>query len=110
MDNEALYYICHKCLCIERPSYDNLNRFITKIISSMTASLRFGGELNVDLSEFKTNLVPFPRSHFMMSSMAAIVNNSFNPVIGVKPWCNFTASYDAKSDRQKQGNLWWQEK
>eukprot|EP01083_Nonionella_stella_P062143 161656_1 len=73
LDNEALYDICHKCLDIERPSYDNLNRLITKIISSMTASLRFGGELNVDLSEFQTNLVPFPRLHFMMSSMAPIV-------------------------------------
>ena len=27
----------------------------------MTASLRFDGALNVDLNEFQTNLVPFPR-------------------------------------------------
>ena len=39
----------------------------------MTASLRFEGELNVDLNEFQTNLVPFPRLHFMLTSMAPVV-------------------------------------
>merc|ERR1712060_903923 len=35
-------------------------------------SLRFEGELNVDLNEFQTNLVPFPRLHFMITSMAPV--------------------------------------
>eukprot|EP01083_Nonionella_stella_P019917 55293_1 len=39
----------------------------------MTASLRFEGELIVDLNEFQTNLVPFPRLHFMITSMATVV-------------------------------------
>ena len=36
----------------------------------MTASLIFEGELNVDLSqnEFQTNLVPFSRLHFMITT------------------------------------------
>merc|ERR1712241_596590 len=72
-DNEAIYEICQKWLDVKRPSYDNLNRLITKTISSMTASLRFDGELNMDLGEFQTNLVPFPRLHFMITSMAPIV-------------------------------------
>jgi len=72
LDNEAIYEICQKWLDVRRPSYDNLNRLITKTISSMTASLRFDGELNVDLNEFQTNLVPFPRLHFMITSMAPI--------------------------------------
>jgi tubulin alpha len=73
LDNEAIYEICQKWLDRKRPSYDNLNRLITKTISSMTASLRFEGELNVDLNEFQTNLVPFPRLHFMITSMAPVV-------------------------------------
>jgi len=73
LDNEAIYEICQRNLDIRRPSYDNLNRLITKTISSMTASLRFDGQLNVDLAEFQTNLVPFPRLHFMISSMAPIM-------------------------------------
>jgi tubulin alpha len=74
LDNEAIYGICQKKLAIPRPSYDNLNRLITKVISSMTASLRFEGELNVDLNEFQTNLVPFPRLHFMTTGMAPILS------------------------------------
>jgi len=74
LDNEAIYGICQKRLSIPRPDYDNLNRLITKVISSMTASLRFEGELNVDLNEFQTNLVPFPRLHFMTTGMAPIVS------------------------------------
>ena len=35
-------------LDIERPSYANLNRLIGQIVSSITASLRFDGALNVD--------------------------------------------------------------
>ena len=42
---------------MERPTYTNLNRLIAQIISSITASLRFDGALNVDLNEFQTNLV-----------------------------------------------------
>jgi tubulin alpha len=47
---------------------------ITKVISSMTTALRFTGELNVDLNEFQTNLVPFPRLHFMTTSLAPLLS------------------------------------
>jgi tubulin alpha len=76
IDNEACYETCQKNLAIPRPSYENLNRLISKVISSMTASLRFEGEMNVDLNEFQTNLVPFPRLHFMTSGMAPILPKS----------------------------------
>merc|ERR1712195_396691 len=33
---------------------------------TLTASLRFDGALNVDITEFQTNLVPYPRIHFML--------------------------------------------
>merc|ERR1712165_266519 len=56
LDNEAIYAICQKQLDLDRPSYRDLNMIIGKVISSMTASLRFDGELNVDLGEFQTNL------------------------------------------------------
>ena len=61
VDNEAIYDICRRNLDIERPTYTNLNRLIAQIVSSITASLRFDGALNVDLTEFQTNLVPYPR-------------------------------------------------
>ena len=52
LDNEAIYDICRRALDIERPTYTNLNRLIAQIISSLTASLRFDGALNVDITEF----------------------------------------------------------
>jgi len=73
-DNEAQYNICRRSLGVEHPTYVNLNRFIAQVISSMTASLRFDGALNVDMSEFQTNLVPYPRIHFLLSSYAPIVS------------------------------------
>jgi hypothetical protein len=36
--------------------------------------LRFDGALNVDITEFQTNLVPYPRIHFMLSSYAPIIS------------------------------------
>jgi len=74
LDNEACYDICQKKLGIAKPSYVDLNRIISKVISSMTAALRFDGELNVDMNEFQTNLVPFPRLHFMTTSLAPVIN------------------------------------
>jgi len=73
LDNEAVYNICNKALDLKTPTYDNLNRIIAKTISAMTASLRFDGELNVDLNEYQTNLVPFPRLHFMTNSLAPVI-------------------------------------
>ena len=72
VDTEALYDICRRNLDIERPTYTNLNRLISQVISSLTASLRFDGALNVDITEFQTNLAPCPRIHFLLTSYAPI--------------------------------------
>jgi len=74
VDNEAIYDICRRNLDIERPTYTNLNRLIGQIVSSITASLRFDGALNVDLTEFQTNLVPYPRIHFLLCSYAPLIS------------------------------------
>merc|ERR1711997_950878 len=73
LDNEAIYQICQVQLEQDRPSYADLNKVISKVVSSMTAALRFDGELNVDLGEFQTNLVPFPRLHFMTTGLAPVI-------------------------------------
>lgn len=74
VDNEAIFELCQKNLKIARPTYTNLNRLIAQVISSITASLRFDGALNVDLTEFQTNLVPYPRIHFPLACYAPTIS------------------------------------
>jgi len=74
LDNEALYTIC-TALKLDKIQYSHLNKLCAKSISCMTSALRFEGDLNVDMNEFQTNLVPFPRLHFMTSSYAPLTAN-----------------------------------
>ena len=50
VDNKAIFDICRRNLDIERPTFSNLKRLIGQVVSSITASLRFDGALNVDLA------------------------------------------------------------
>ncbi|XDV50816.1 hypothetical protein PO909_019825 [Leuciscus waleckii] len=75
VDNEAIFDICKRNLDIERPSYTNLNRLIGQIVSSITASLRFDGALNVDLTEFQTT----EKAYHEQLSVPEITNACFEP-------------------------------
>ncbi|KAH7284794.1 hypothetical protein KP509_34G070700 [Ceratopteris richardii] len=89
IENEALCEILDKMevrklrsptLYVPKPSkgkkhpsgkgFDAMNEIVANLLLHLTSSVRFDGSLNVDLNELTTNLVPFPKLHFLMSSMS----------------------------------------
>lgn len=73
LDNEAIYDICGNYLEVASPTYTNLNRVISQVVSSCTASFRFSGAINIDMIEFQTNLVPYPRIHFPLCTYSPLI-------------------------------------
>ncbi|CBF76125.1 uncharacterized protein ANIA_05082 [Aspergillus nidulans FGSC A4] len=76
MDNEAVYDICKRKLDIPRPGYNNLNRLNAWVGSSLTTSLHFNSDLNIDLNEFQTNLVPFPCIYYPLILYTPVISSS----------------------------------
>ncbi|KAI9226766.1 MAG: beta-tubulin isotype 2 [Piptocephalis tieghemiana] len=72
IDNEALYDICFRTLKLTTPTYGDLNHLVSMVMSGVTTSLRFPGQLNADLRKLAVNLVPFPRLHFFMVGFAPL--------------------------------------
>jgi len=96
LDNEAMYEICGKQLKLKKITYDHLNKVCAKSISCMTAALRFEGDLNVDMNEFQTNLVPFPRLHFMTSSYSPLTQME-KEISDSSVWEILETSFQAKN-------------
>lgn len=72
IDNEALYDICSRTLKLTNPTYGDLNHLVSAVMSGVTTSLRFPGQLNSDLRKLAVNMVPFPRLHFFMVGFAPL--------------------------------------
>jgi len=76
IDNDALHDITSKTLGIINPTYKDLNSLITSVMSGVTCSLRFPGQLNSDLRKLAVNLIPFPRLHFFLVGVAPLIQKS----------------------------------
>lgn len=56
----------------KREVFGKMNSIIGHLLSNLTCSMRFDGKLNVDLNEITMNMVPFPKLHFLISSMSPL--------------------------------------
>jgi tubulin beta len=63
-----------RTLKISNPSYGDLNQLVSTVMSGVTVSLRFPGQLNNDLRKLAVNMVPFPRLHFFMVGFAPLTS------------------------------------
>eukprot|EP00485_Elphidium_margaritaceum_P009558 CAMPEP_0202700884 /NCGR_PEP_ID=MMETSP1385-20130828/14025_1 /ASSEMBLY_ACC=CAM_ASM_000861 /TAXON_ID=933848 /ORGANISM="Elphidium margaritaceum" /LENGTH=569 /DNA_ID=CAMNT_0049358175 /DNA_START=57 /DNA_END=1766 /DNA_ORIENTATION=- len=80
LDNEAGYEMCQRHLQIPRPSYFNINRLIGKVSSAITCGLRFTGPQQFMINDMLTNLVPYPRLHFMTCGMGPMLADKADDV------------------------------
>lgn len=55
----------------EKP-FDKMNSIVANLLCNFTCSMRFEGKLNVDINDITMNLVPFPRLHFIASSISPL--------------------------------------
>jgi tubulin epsilon len=53
-------------------NFEKENSIVANVINNLTCSMRFEGDLNVDLNEITMNMVPFPRMHFLQSSISPL--------------------------------------
>jgi len=78
IDNEALYEICFRTLKLATPSYGDLNHLVSLVMSGITTSIRFPGQLNADLRKLAVNMIPFPRLHFFMVGFSPLTSRASN--------------------------------
>ena len=55
-------------------NFEKENSIVANVVNNLTCSMRFEGDLNVDLNEITMNMVPFPKMHFLQSSLSPLYN------------------------------------
>ncbi|KAH8796872.1 alpha tubulin [Flagelloscypha sp. PMI_526] len=72
-ENERLYNICRSQLGIKSPTFDDMNKVVAKVVSTITANSRFPGSLSIDLSSLDARWAsPFPRLHYPLLSFSSL--------------------------------------
>lgn len=79
IDNKALYNILSKNLEIEAPTYADMNHLVSYCMAGITSSLRFPGQLNMDLRKLLVNMIPYPKLHFFIPGYAPLMNRNTAP-------------------------------
>ncbi|XP_064480263.1 tubulin epsilon chain-like isoform X2 [Ornithodoros turicata] len=88
VENQALINICDQLQKVQRSTtkdtsaysklgqrkqaFDQINSIVAYLLLNLTSSSRFPGSLNVDLNELCTSLVPYPKLHFLVSSVTPL--------------------------------------
>ncbi|XP_029157990.1 tubulin gamma-2 chain-like [Nylanderia fulva] len=67
LDNTALNRIATDRLHIQNPSFTQINKFVSTIMSDSTTTLRYPSYMNNDLVGLIAPLIPTPRLHFLMT-------------------------------------------
>ncbi|KAF5299262.1 hypothetical protein FQA39_LY02435 [Lamprigera yunnana] len=64
-----------KSTIVEYQPFEDMNNLISKMLLHLTSGSRFAGSMNVDINEINTNMVPFPKLHFLSSSFSPVMES-----------------------------------
>ncbi|KAK2950691.1 putative Tubulin gamma-1 chain [Blattamonas nauphoetae] len=81
LDNVALNQIAEEKLKLTQPTVVDLNEFISTVMVSSTATMRFPGYMYNDLGGIIASLVPTPRCHFLMTSYTPLASQNAQQAI-----------------------------
>lgn len=75
LDNTALNSIAADRLHIQNPTFQQINKLVSTIMSASTATLRYPGYMNNDLIGLTASLIPTPRLHFLMTGYTPLTTD-----------------------------------
>ena len=67
LDNTALNRIATERLHISNPTFSQTNSLVSTVMAASTATLRYPGYMNNDLTGLLASLIPVPQCHFLMA-------------------------------------------
>ncbi|XP_069702505.1 tubulin epsilon chain-like isoform X1 [Periplaneta americana] len=87
VDNKALLDICSRLKSSKSMQgvaryiasckpFQDMNSIVVNMLLHLTSGSRFPGALNVDMNDLYTNMVPFPRLHYICSSLSPLLFSS----------------------------------
>ncbi|KAH0946249.1 hypothetical protein HN011_005700 [Eciton burchellii] len=78
LDNTALNRIASDRLHIQNPSFTQINKLVSTIMSVSTTTLRYPSYMNNDLVGLIAPLIPTPRLHFLMTGYTPLTTDQEN--------------------------------
>ncbi|KAG8742517.1 Tubulin beta-2 chain [Ceratobasidium sp. 414] len=74
VENTDIYDATHRLNPKSQPEFHQLNHLIAQVMTGISTTFRFPGQLNGDMRKMSLNLIPFPRMHFLSPSVAPLVS------------------------------------
>ena len=84
--------------------FEKENSIVANVVNNLTCSMRFEGDLNVDLNEITMNMVPFPKMHFLQSSLSPLYNLINPKLLPRNIDQSFTDAFDRSYQLIQQGD------
>jgi len=75
LDNTALNRIASS-INTDNPGFSVTNSLVSTVMAASTSTLRYPGYMNNDLIGLMANLIPTPRTHFLMAGYTPLSNAS----------------------------------